>query len=104
MEEKDLIKEICEKQNFDKMLLKIKGENIKINKTFESIDSNNKIDKNLKIKLYEKIMDYIDNMNKCYQENIKDVFVLGIKETIKELETKDFSLDEIHSGNRKQKL
>lgn len=104
MEEKDLIKEICEKQNFDKMLLKIKGENIKISKAFESIDNNNKIDKDLKIKIYEKIIDYIDNMNKCYQENIKDVFVLGIKETIKELETKNFSLDEIHSGNRKIKV
>ena len=88
MEEKSkIIKEICQKQNFEKMLLSIKNIN-KSNstrKTLEKLEEIKNIDSTLKREIYQDIFDYIDHMNKCYKKEIKNIFIKGIQATIAQL-------------------
>lgn len=88
MEEKSkLIKQICQKQNFEKMLLNMKnmstGENIR--ELLQKIEDRKNIDATLKREIYQGIFDYICYMNECYKKGIKDVFIKGIQATIAQL-------------------
>lgn len=88
MEEKSkLINQICQKENFEKMLLNVKnmnkGENIR--ELLQKIEDKKNIDATLKREIYQDIFDYICYMNECYKKGIKDVFIKGIQATITQL-------------------
>lgn len=88
MEEKSkIIKEICQKQNFEKMLLSIKSinKNNSISKTLEKLEERKNIDSKLKREIYQDIFDYIDYMNTCYKKEVKNIFIKGIQATIAQL-------------------
>lgn len=82
-----LINEICEEQNFEVVLLDILKQNSenRINELFENIEENNKIDIEIKKQIYEELLEYIDEVNINLQTKIKEIFILGIRETIKKL-------------------
>lgn len=80
----DLIDEICEKQDFDELLLKILKSNKqnRINQILQDIDNNNNMNSELKKKLYDEIFSYVDDVNKYLKTNLKEIFSMAIKETI----------------------
>ena len=55
----DLIEKVCEKQNFDELLLQIVKSNKenRINRILQNIEENKKFDKKLKRQIYEGIFD-----------------------------------------------
>ena len=80
----DLIERVCEKQNFDELLLQIVKNNKenRINKVLQNIEENKRLDKNLKRQIYEGIFDYVDDVNKYLKMNLKKIFSVAAKETI----------------------
>lgn len=80
----DVIERVCEKQNFRELLLHIikNSSGNRINKMLEDIENNNKIDKKMKRKIYEEIFDYVYDINKYFERNLKDIFYIAAKETI----------------------
>ena len=80
----DLIEKVCEKQNFDELLLQIVKSNKenRINKILQNIEVNKKLDKKVKRQIYEGIFDYVDDVNKYLKNNLKKIFSLAAKETI----------------------
>lgn len=94
MEEIEKLKnEICKNQNFEEMLLNIKktNKNTKITNILRTLENNTEIDGVVKRKIYGEIYDYIYDINKSYEDKIKNVFILGIEETLKHLNEKDFN-------------
>ena len=69
----DLIEKVCEKQNFDELLLQIVKSNKenRINKILQNIEENKKLDKKVKRQIYEGIFDYVDDVNKYLKNNLK---------------------------------
>ena len=80
----DVIERVCEKQNFRELLLHIikNSSGNRIKKMLEDIENNNKIDKKMKRKIYEEIFDYVYDINKYFERNLKDIFYIAAKETI----------------------
>ena len=80
----DLIERVCEKQNFDELLLQIVKNNKenRINKVLQNIEENKRLDKKLKRQIYEGIFDYVDDVNKYLKMNLKKIFSVAAKETI----------------------
>lgn len=80
----DVIERVCKKQNFKELLLHIikNSSGNRINKMLEDIENNNKIDKKMKRKIYEEIFDYVYDINKYFERNLKDIFYIAAKETI----------------------
>lgn len=93
----DLIDEICEKQDFDELLLKILTSNKKnrINKILQDIDENENFDDELKKNLYKEIFNYVEDANNLLKDNLKDVFSIAVKTTITKMN------NEIIGGNVK---
>ena len=93
----DLIDEICEKQDFDELLLKILTSNKKnrINKILQDIDENENFDDELKKNLYKEIFNYVEDANNLLKDNLKDVFSIAVKTTITKIN------NEIIGGNVK---
>lgn len=92
MEEIDeLINEICKKQNFEEILLEIKEskQNKKITNVLQTLEDNKDIEDSLKRKIYGEIYDYVYDINKNYEKKIKNIFILGIKETLNQLRGKN---------------
>ena len=91
----DLIDEICEKQDFDELLLKILTSDKKnrINKILQDIDKNENFDDELKKKLYKEIFNYVEDANNLLKDNLKDVFAIAVKTTITKIN------NEIIGGN-----
>ena len=91
----DLIDEICEKQDFDELLLKILTSDKKnrINKILQDIDKNENFDDELKKKLYKEIFNYVEDSNNLLKDNLKDVFSIAVKTTITKIN------NEIIGGN-----
>lgn len=87
MKEKELIKKICEKENFDKMLLDMRkcNESKKINEILMMIENNKAIKETFKKAFYEEVFDYMNEINNCCKEGIKKIFINGIESTIKEI-------------------
>ena len=83
----ELIKNICEKQNYDEMLIGLIniGKDSEINNILEELDADNSIDDKKKREIYEKIFEFVSNINEELKENVKKIFEMGVKETIKEL-------------------
>jgi predicted ribonuclease YlaK len=71
----DVIERVCEKQNFRELLLHIikNSSGNRIKKMLEDIENNNKIDKKMKRKIYEEIFDYVYDINKYFERNLKDI-------------------------------
>ena len=64
--ELELINEICENQNFDELLLKIvhkRNRKNRINNLLNEIENNKTITRQLKMKLYEEIFEYVSDVN-----------------------------------------
>ena len=80
----ELIEKICEKQNFDELLLQIVKSNKenRINKVLQNIEENKMLDKKLKRQIYEGIFDYVNDVNKYLKNNLKKIFSVAVKETI----------------------
>ena len=91
----DLIDKICEKQDFDELLLKILTSDKKnrINKILQDIDKNENFDDELKKKLYKEIFNYVEDSNNLLKDNLKDVFSIAVKTTITKIN------NEIIGGN-----
>ena len=83
----ELIDEICKEQNFDELLLiilKSCKEN-RVNKILESIENDNTIKDRYKKQIYEEIFEYVNDINELFKSNIKEIFSIGVKETIKKI-------------------
>lgn len=91
----DLIDKICEKQDFDELLLKILTSDKKnrINKILQDIDKNENFDDELKKKLYKEIFNYVEDANNLFKDYLKDVFSIAVKTTITKIN------NEIIGGN-----
>ena len=77
----ELIEKICEKQNFDELLLQIVKSNKenRINKVLQNIEENKMLDKKLKRQIYEGIFDYVNDVNKYLKNNLKKIFSVAVK-------------------------
>lgn len=93
----ELIDKICEKQNFDELLLNIIQNNKEnnINKLLNDIRDNRSLTNQLKIKLYEDIFEYVTNINEYIKKNLKQIFSVAAKETIIQIN------NELKGGNNK---
>ena len=91
----DLIEKVCEKQNFDELLLQIvkRNKENRINRILQNIEENKKFDKKLKRQIYEGIFDYVDDVNKYLKNNLKKIFSIAAKETIIQINS------ELNGGN-----
>lgn len=80
----EIIDKICEKQNFDELLLNIIQSNKEnnINKLLNDIRDNKALTNQLKLKLYEDIFEYVTNINEYIKKNLKQIFSFAAKETI----------------------
>ena len=87
----ELIEKICEKQNFDELLLQIVKSNKenRINKVLQNIEENKMLDKKLKRQIYEGIFDYVNDVNKYLKNNLKKIFSVAVKETIIQINSED---------------
>ena len=93
----ELIKNICEKQNYDEMLIGLIniGKDSEINNILEELDADNSIDDKKKREIYEKIFEFVSNINEELKENVKKIFEMGVKETIKELRNNEDRIKKI---------
>ena len=91
----DLIEKVCEKQNFDELLLQIVKSNKenRINKILQNIEENKKLDKKVKRQIYEGIFDYVDDVNEYLKSNLKKIFSIAAKETQINSELKGGNVD-----------
>lgn len=86
--ELELINEICKNQNFDELLLKIvqkSNSKNRINNLLNEIENNKTITRQLKIKLYEEIIEYVNDVNEYLKNNLKEIFLIASKKIIAEI-------------------
>ena len=84
----ELINEICENQNFDELLLKIvqkSNSKNRINNLLNEIENNKTITRQLKMKLYEEIIEYVNDVNEYLKNNLKEIFLIASKKIIAEI-------------------
>ena len=105
--ELELINEICENQNFDELLLKIvhkSNSKNRINNLLNEIENNKTITRQLKMKLYEEIFEYVSDVNDYLKNNLKDLGIKSVFEpsyaSLNNLTNKDAYISEIlHKAN-----
>ena len=86
--ELELINEICENQNFDEFLLKIvhkSNSKNRINNLLNEIENNKTITRQLKMKLYEEIFEYVSDVNDYLKNNLKEIFLIASEKIIAEI-------------------
>ena len=86
--ELELINEICENQNFDELLLKIvhkSNSKNRINNLLNEIENNKTITRQLKMKLYEEIIEYVNDVNEYLKNNLKEIFLIASEKIIAEI-------------------
>lgn len=86
--ELELINEICENQNFDELLLKIvhkSNSKNRINNLLNEIENNKTITRQLKMKLYEEIFEYVSDVNDYLKNNLKEIFLIASEKIIAEI-------------------
>ena len=86
--ELELINEICENQNFDELLLKIvhkSNSKKRINNLLNEIEKNKTITRQLKMKLYEEIFEYVSDVNDYLKNNLKEIFLIASEKIIAEI-------------------
>ena len=73
MKERELINRICEKENFDQMLLNMRNlkKNKKINDVLVMIEKNREIKESFKKAFYEEMFDYMNEINNWCKEDIR---------------------------------
>lgn len=78
----ELVNKICEKNNYDEILLELvkKGKDSKINKILEEISNNNKLKDSEKNNFYDKIFDYVKEVNESFENKVRDIYKKGYKE------------------------
>ena len=78
----ELVNKICEKNNYDELLLEIvkKGKESNINRVLEEISNNTKLNDEEKKSCYDKIFDYVEEVNGSFENKIKDIYKKGVKE------------------------
>jgi len=78
----ELISRICKKNNYNEVLLEIiqNGKENKINKVLEEISNNTKLSEEEKESCYDKIFDYVKEVNDSFENKVKDIYVKGFKE------------------------
>ena len=84
----ELIEKICEKQNFDELLLKIvhkSNSKNRINNLLNEIENNKTITRQLKMKLYEEIFEYVSDVNDYLKNNLKEIFLIASEKIIAEI-------------------
>ena len=84
----ELINEICESQNFDELLLKIvhkSNSKNRINNLLNEIENNKTITRQLKMKLYEEIFEYVSDVNDYLKNNLKEIFLIASEKIIAEI-------------------
>lgn len=89
--EREIIKEICEEQNFEELLLQIISRNKcnKLNKILNDIEVDNRLGKELKKTVYEDFFDYVTEINQSYISGIKEVFCVGAKKALNKINEKN---------------
>lgn len=86
--ELELINEICENQNFDELLLKIvhkSNSKNRINNLLNEFENNKTITRQLKMKLYEEIFEYVSDVNDYLKNNLKEIFLIASEKIIAEI-------------------
>lgn len=86
--ELELINEICENQNFDELLLKIvhkSNSKNRINNLLNEIENNKTITRQLKMKLYKEIIEYVNDVNDYLKNNLKEIFLIASEKIIAEI-------------------
>ena len=88
--ERDVIKQICDEENFEELLLKIraKGKSNELNKILNDIENDNRLNKDLKKTVYEDFFDYVTEINQSYMTSLKEVFCLGVKRALEKINNK----------------
>lgn len=84
----ELINKICESQNFDELLLKIvhkSNSKNRINNLLNEIENNKTITRQLKMKLYEEIFEYVSDVNDYLKNNLKEIFLIASEKIIAEI-------------------
>ena len=89
--EREIIKEICEEQNFEELLLQIISRNKcnKLNKILNDIEADNRLGKELKKSVYEDFFNYVTEINQSYISGIKEVFCVGAKKALNKINEKN---------------
>lgn len=89
--EREIIREICEEQNFEELLLQIISRNKcnKLNKILNDIEADNRLGKELKKSVYEDFFDYVTEINQSYISGIKEVFCVGAKKALNKINKKN---------------
>lgn len=89
--ESEIIKEICDEQNFEELLLQIISRNKcnKLNKILNDIEADNRLGKELKKSVYEDFFDYVTEINQSYISGIKEVFCVGAKKALNKISEKN---------------
>lgn len=89
--EREIIREICEEQNFEELLLQIISRNKcnKLNKILNDIEADNRLGKELKKSVYEDFFDYVTEINQSYISGIKEVFCVGAKKALNKINEKN---------------
>lgn len=83
----EIVKEICRKNNYDEMLLEIvkKGKETKIQIILEEISNNSKLTEQEKKEIYEKLFDYVKEVNESLENKMKDIYIKGINNGIESI-------------------
>lgn len=101
----ELIEKICTQNDYHKILLDVMKDKNKmdVRDVLIMISDNPQIDKKKKEELYEKIYEYTERLNVCFENKIKDVYLQGYKEAcITTLVLRESSVDE--DGNMDEEL
>ncbi len=85
--ELNLIDEICNKQDFDEILLNITKQNKEkgIKKILQDISEGSDMPEEIKRQIYDEIFKYVIEVNENIKKNIKYIFKCGVEETIKKI-------------------
>jgi len=78
----ELVNKICKKNNYDELLLEIvkKGKENNINRILEEISNNTKLNEEEKKSCYDKIFDYVKEINGSFENKVKEIYMKGFKE------------------------
>lgn len=83
----EIVNEICKKNNYDEMLLEIvkKGKETNIKIILEEISKNSKLTEQEKKEIYEKLFDYVKEVNESLENKMKDIYIKGINNGIESI-------------------
>lgn len=79
-----IVENICKKQNYEEIIANIvKGKvNNNIEETLGIISSNSKLERTEKDQIYNKIFDFVKDINNELENKVKDIYRKGLRESI----------------------